>query len=151
MAGIAAILGSSKDYFIPTSGANMRKHPKLSRSIGQAALATGLAIAFFPAFAADFPAGTYLAEGSKTTVKFEKGQFVVEDAQKTVVTGKYTIKGSQMRITDKDGPWACTKDGEQSGTYRWTYVDSVLTFQKVADACADRVGSLQGVKWKTQP
>ena len=128
----------------------MLKHPRFPRSFGQLALATSLAIAFLPAFAADFPVGTYLADGSKTSVKFEKGEFAVEDAQKTVVTGKYTVKANQIQITDKDGPWACTKDGEQTGTYRWKYEDSVLTFEKVTDACKDRVGSMVAVKWKQQ-
>jgi hypothetical protein len=129
----------------------MFKHPKFSRAFGQMTVAAGVAFAFFPAFAADFPVGTYMVDGAKPTLAFDdKGQFRVADGQKMLVMGKYAIKGQQIQFTDKEGPWACTKDGELTGTYRWNSENSVLTFSKVADACKDRVGSLATVKWKLQ-
>ena len=129
----------------------MFKPPRFSRSFSQMALAAGLALAFFPAFAADFPVGTYRVDGAKSTLAFDdKGQFRVEEGQKMLVTGQYTIKGNQIEFTDKEGPWACTTAGELSGTYNWNSENSVLTFSKVVDACKDRVGSLATVKWKQQ-
>ncbi len=129
----------------------MFKHPKFSRLFSQMTLTAGLALAFLPAFAADFPVGTYMVDGAKSTLTFDdKGQFRFEEGQKMLVTGKYTIKGTQIQFTDKAGPWACTKDGELSGTYRWNSENSVLTFSKVVDTCQDRVGSLATVKWKQQ-
>ena len=105
-------------------------------------------------FAADktFPTGTYIAEGQKVTIVFDdKGQFHVNQSEVTQVSGQYSTKGSQLEITDAQGPWACTKAGEQSGTYAWKYADSALTFSKVKDPCEDRVHSLTQVKWKRQP
>jgi hypothetical protein len=127
----------------------MFKNPRFSRRFTQAAVASGLAIAFLPAFAADFPTGSFIVEGTTPTLTFDdKGRFHVEEGQKTQVTGTYTVKGGEIQFTDKDGPWACTKDDEKTGTYRWKYENSVLTFTKVMDACADRVGSLATAKWK---
>jgi hypothetical protein len=127
----------------------MRNHQRLLRLIGQMAAAIGLALAFLPAFAADFPAGTYSVDGAKPTLTFDdKSQFRVEEGGKTMVTGKYTSKGDQVEFTDQKGPWACTKNGQKTGTYQWKYDGSVLTLTKVTDACTDRVGSLSGVKWK---
>lgn len=114
-------------------------------------LAGALAMTFFPAFAADFPVGTYLVEGSKTALTFDaKGKFHVEESQKTLVAGNYMVKGNQIQFTDQEGPWACTKSDEKTGSYSWNVDKSGLSFTKVADACADRVTSLSGVKWKTQ-
>ena len=117
----------------------------------QMTLAAGLALAFLPAFAADLPPGTYTADGVKPTMTLdEKGQFRVEEGGKMLVTGKYATKGGQIQFTDKNGPWACTKDAEKTGTYQWKYQNSVLTFSKVTDGCTDRVTSLAGVQWKLQ-
>jgi hypothetical protein len=130
---------------------NMIKHPQFSRSFGQMMVATSLALAVLPAFAADLPVGTYLVDGAKLTLTFDdKGQFRVEEGKTLQVAGKYTTTGNKIEFTDNQGPWACTKAVEQTGTYRWNYEKSVLTFVKVADACGDRVGSLAGVKWKQQ-
>jgi hypothetical protein len=115
-------------------------------------LAAALAMTFFPAFAADFPVGTYLVDGSKTALTFDaKGKFHVEESMKTLVAGSYTVKGSQIQFTDQEGPWACTKSGEKTGSYSWSVDNSGLSFTKVADSCADRATSLAGAKWKAQP
>ena len=67
------------------------------------------------------------------------------------MTASTPPRGSQLEITDAQGPWACTKSGEQSGTYMWKYADSALTFSKVKDLCQDRVKQPTQVKWKRQP
>jgi hypothetical protein len=100
------------------------------------------------AFAADFPIGTYAAD-AKTFVTFNgKGQFRVYEGKDMRVSGEYTVKADRFEITDKDGPWACTKSKEKSGTYMWKYENSLLTFFKVADRCVDRVASLTKSSWK---
>jgi hypothetical protein len=78
----------------------------------------------------------------------DKGRFRVTASEVQQVIGQYSAKGDQLEITDSQGPWACTKAGEQTGTYRWKYANSVLTFSKVADRCEDRVNSLTSVTWK---
>jgi hypothetical protein len=127
----------------------MFKHQELLRSFGQMTLATGLTLALVPAFASDLPAGTYSVDGAKPALTFDaKGRFHVEQDGKMVVEGKYSTQGDQIQFTDNSGPWACTKDGEKTGTYQWKYDNKVLTLSKVADACTDRAGSLAAVKWK---
>lgn len=64
------------------------------------------------------------------------------DGKSTQVVGKYTVKGDQLELTDTGGPWACTKEGEQTGIYSWKYARSVLTLTKVTDLCTDRAGTL---------
>jgi hypothetical protein len=119
------------------------------RSIGAAALLGSLTLALIPAMAADFPIGSFAANGGTTTMTFDgKGQFRVLDKDAIVVAGQYTIKGEQFEITDMQGPWACTKAGEKTGIYRWKLDKSELTFSKVADRCEDRVQSLTPVKWQ---
>jgi hypothetical protein len=115
-----------------------------------AVLATCSVLALSMALAAEkpFPVGTYAAEGQKLTIAFDdKGEFRVTQGETLQVTGQYAAKEGQLQITDKQGPWACTKAGEQTGTYRWKYENSVLTFRKVADHCDDRVQSLTSAKW----
>jgi len=132
----------------------MAKRTRLSHPFSTPALAACLTLAFSLAGAADktFPTGTYTDEGHKVTIAFdEQGQFRVNESKVTQVTGQYTTKGGQLQITDAQGPWACTKAGEQSGTYAWKYVDSALTFSKVKDLCQARVQSLTEMKWKRQP
>ena len=116
---------------------------------------TGLAIlsalALSTAAAADFPAGTYGAKDRPYTVTFDgKGQFQVHQGEKLQVAGTYAVKGGELQLTDTQGPWACSKDGEQMGTYAWKYEKAVLTLAKVADKCDDRVGSLVNSAWKRQ-
>jgi hypothetical protein len=114
-----------------------------------AALLAPLTLAMTPAFAADFPIGSFAANGGTTTMIFDgKGQFRVVEKDATVVSGQYTIKGEQFEITDMQGPWACTKAEEKTGVYRWKLDKSELTFSKVADRCEARVQSLAPVKWQ---
>jgi len=124
----------------------MRKHSRCLRSLGQVACV--LIIPFSAALAADFPAGEYTAHENVTVTFDGKGQFRVSDGKATEVSGHYTVKGNKLEMTDKEGPWACTKPGEQTGTYTWKYADSALTFTKVADHCEARVGTLATAPWK---
>jgi hypothetical protein len=106
-------------------------------------------LAAVPAWAgAHFPTGVYSAKGLAATVTFDdKGRIRVEKAGVLEVEGDYTIKGGEVRLTDKRGPWACTKAGEETGTYNWKYDKGALAFTKVADACADRSESLANQAW----
>ena len=126
----------------------MRAHPGHLHSFVARVMALGLATVLSLAFAADPPTGTYAAKGNITLTLDGNGQFRVSDGKGTKVAGSYTIKGDQLQLTDKDGPWACTKTEEQSGTYTWKLDDSVLTLVKVRDLCTDRVGSLTMTSWK---
>lgn len=126
----------------------MREHPRHLPSLTAALLGIGLATALAPAFAADLPTGTYATNGGITLTLDGKGHFRVNDGKTMKVAGSYTIKADQLVLTDQKGPWACTKSGEQSGTYTWKYDDSSLTLVKVTDPCTDRVGSLTLNPWK---
>jgi len=119
--------------------------------LGVCALAICSTLAFSPAFAADFPTGTYAAKKAPYTLSFdEKGQFHVNKGDTLEVAGSYSAKASELELTDSSGPWACTKAGEQTGTYAWKYENAVLTFSKVADKCEDRARSLIKLAWKAQ-
>lgn len=103
------------------------------------------------ALAADFPAGTYASKGQPYTLTFNgRGQFQVHQGEKLQVAGTYSAKAGEMELTDVEGPWACNKAGEQTGTYTWKYEKSVLSFNKVTDQCADRVRSLIDLAWTRQ-
>ena len=111
------------------------------------AIAICSALAAGSALAADFPVGTYT--DSEVTLVFDgTGHFRGSEKNVVKVEGDYTVDGDQLQITDKSGPWACTKATEQTGTYRWKAEGNALTFSKVADACKDRVGSLTPRAWK---
>jgi hypothetical protein len=119
--------------------------------LSTAALLTSLTLSVAPTFAADFPMGSFAANGGTTTLSFDgKGQFRVVEKDAMVVAGQYTIKGDLLEMTDLQGPWACTKADEKTGTYRWKLDKSDLTFGKVADRCQDRVQSLTSAKWQRQ-
>ena len=127
----------------------MFNHSPHLRFLSAASLLASLTIALTSAWAADFPVGSFAANGGKTTMTFDaKGQFRVVDKDATVVAGQYTVSGEQFEITDMQGPWACTKADEKTGTYRWKLDKSELTFSKVADRCEDRVQSLTTAKWQ---
>ncbi len=127
----------------------MFNHSRHPQSLVAAALLASLALALTPALAADFPIGSFAANGGAVTMTFDgKGQFRVVKKDAMVVAGQYSIKGEQLEITDMQGPWACTKADEKTGTYRWTLDKSELTFSKVADRCEDRVQSLTSAKWQ---
>lgn len=96
-----------------------------------------------------FPHGTYEAKAAPYTVRFDdKGQFHVHKEATLEVTGTYSVEAGELKLTDSAGPWACTKKGEQSGTYKWKFENAVLTLTKLADKCVDRVNSLVGLEWK---
>ena len=134
------------------------QHKRSSHSSGVLALATCSALAMCSALATapaspanGFPTGTYMAKGLASTVTFDgKGQVHVRKGDLVEVEGDYTVSGHQIRVTDRSGPWACTKAGEQAGTYRWEYENGVLAFSKVSDRCAPRVDSLTKYTWKHQ-
>ena len=124
----------------------MRKHSSYLQALVQ--VACGLIIPFSVAHAADFPAGAYTAHGGVTLTFDGKGQFRVNDGKATQVAGHYAVKGNQLVLTDKEGPWACTKPDEQTGTYTWKYANSTLMLTKVADHCEARAGTLATEPWK---
>ena len=96
-----------------------------------------------------FPPGTYGAKGAPYTVSFDdKGQFHVNKDATLEVTGTYSVQGGELKLTDSSGPWACAKEGERSGTYKWKFENSILTLTKIADQCTDRVNSLVSLEWK---
>jgi hypothetical protein len=114
------------------------------------ALATCSAFTAAPTWAAsDFPAGVYSAKGLSATVTFDdKGELRVMQRGVLKVEAAYAVTGDQIQLTDKRGPWACTKTGEQTGAYHWRFDKGVLVFTKVADQCKDRSDSLTGYAWK---
>jgi hypothetical protein len=123
-------------------------HHPLLRTWASLSLLLALTLPMSAAFAADFSVGTYTA-GAKMSVTFDgKGQFRIYEGKRLQVSGQYTVKADQFEFTDKKGPWACTTSSEQTGTYTWKYENSLLTFTKVADLCAGRVGSLAKTSWK---
>jgi len=118
-------------------------------SAGAFAICSMLALS--SALAADFPAGTYEAKGAPYTVSFDgRGQFQVHQGDKLQVAGTYAVKAGELKLTDAQGPWACTKDGEQTGTYAWKFENAVLTLNKMTDKCEDRVKSLVDLAWTRQ-
>lgn len=120
-------------------------------SIGAGALALCSILALSPALAAAFPTGTFESKHTPITVSFDdKGQFHVKQGDTVEVIGHYSAKASALKLTDAQGPWACTKAGEQTGTYTWKYENAVLTLIKVTDKCGDRVTSLVGIAWERQ-
>lgn len=132
----------------------LKRHKQSCYWSGTLALATCSALAMCAALASSataFPTGTYAAKGAAATVTFDgKGQLHVLKGGVTEVEADYTVKGDQIQLTDKSGPWACTKAGEQTGTYRWKYENRVLAFSKVSDRCGDRVTSLTQYTWKSR-
>ena len=123
---------------------------KHSAPVRALALAAVSALAALPSWAAaDFPFGAYTAKGLNGTVTFDnQGQLRVMQGGKLMVGGAYTVSGDKIQLTDKEGPWACTKAGEQTGAYRWKFVGGVMAFTKVADPCTVRAQSLTDNVWK---
>jgi hypothetical protein len=121
---------------------------RCSNLLAPLALAIAGVVSHSSAFAAEFPVGSYVAHKNVTLVFDGKGQFQVQVDKVTKVSGSYRAKGDQLELTDKNGPWACTKDGEQTGAYSWKYEDSVLTLTKVADRCDARSGTLTPATWQ---
>lgn len=120
-------------------------------AIGASALAVCSILAISPALAADFPAGTYGVKQVPYTVSFDgHGQFHVHQGKTLEVSGTYSVKAGEVQLTDKSGPWACAKAGEETGTYAWKYENGALTFSTVADKCEARVKSLVNLSWERQ-
>jgi len=120
-------------------------------ALGVPALAVCSILAISPALAADFPPGTYGVKQAPYTLSFDaQGQFHVQQGTTLQVSGTYSVKAGEVHLTDKSGPWACTKAGEETGTYSWKYENGALTFSKVADKCEDRVKSLVNLSWERQ-
>lgn len=129
----------------------MSRHALTTPGLIAGALAICSMLALSSALAAEFPAGTYEAKGAPYTVSFDgKGQFQVHEGQKLQVAGTYSVKAGELQLTDAEGPWACNKAGEQTGTYAWKYDNAALTLSKVTDKCNDRVKSLVDLVWKRQ-
>lgn len=134
------------------------QHKRYFHSARVLVLATCSALAMCSALAAagtspatGFPTGTYAAKGLAATVTFDgDGKLQVRKGGVTEVVADYTVRGHQIQLTDKSGPWACSKAGEQVGTYRWKYRGGVLAFSKVRDRCTPRVASLTKYMWKHQ-
>jgi hypothetical protein len=114
-----------------------------------AALSIGSTLALSTALAGEFPQGTFEAKEAPYTVSFDgKGRFQVNQGETLEVTGTYSINDKVLKLTDTQGPWACSKEGERTGTYQWKYENAVLALSKVADKCEDRVKSLVSLAWK---
>jgi hypothetical protein len=128
----------------------MSIHSRYLHAFAPISFAVAMAMAQSTAFAAEFPLGSYTAHKT-VTVTFEgDGKFRVVDGNDTVVTGSYRVKGDQLELTDKGGPWACTKDGEHTGTYNWKVEGGALTFSKVSDPCNARSGTLTPGTWQAK-
>ncbi len=121
---------------------------KNHRSFYISAVVIGALLPLTPALAADFPIGSYAAGPHVSIVFASDGHFHVIQDKAMQVSGTYTVKGEKVELTDEKGPWACNKEGLQTGTYTWKYDNSVLSFSKVDDSCEDRVGSLTRSVWK---
>ena len=125
-----------------------KRAPITTCLVGAGAVAIGWALVLPTALAAEFPTGTYEAKDVPFTVSFdEQGRFHVDQGATLEVAGAYSVSAGELQLTDTQGPWACTKAGEQKGTYRWKYENAVLTLIKAADKCEDRVKSLTGLRW----
>jgi hypothetical protein len=127
----------------------MSRRALVKPDLGTSILAICSMLALSAAFAAEFPTGIYEVKEAPYTLSFDDaGQFHVNTGDALKVTGSYSVKAGQLRFTDQTGPWACSRAGEQSGTYAWKYENAVLTFSKVEDKCEDRVRSLVNLAWK---
>jgi hypothetical protein len=127
----------------------MTKHLLIRWISSASACAISSLVALSPAFAADFPTGTYKAQ-DLSLVFDGKGQFHVSDGKTTEVSGTYTVVQGQVELTDVKGPWACTKSGQQKGTYVWSWNGTALTFLKVTDSCEERSKTLAPASWQLQ-
>jgi hypothetical protein len=117
--------------------------------IAAPALALGTTLVLSPAFAADFPTGTFEGKELPITVSFDnKGHFSVRQGATLGVTGTYSTKANQISVTDATGPWACTIPGQQTGIYGWTFENGTLLLSKLADQCGDRARTLASITWQ---
>jgi hypothetical protein len=125
----------------------MNTHTLRSLIIGMASIISLLAMPL--AAAAVFPTGTYKA--GEVSIRFDaQGHFKLSQGDKTLVDGKFTASGDQLKVTDESGSWACSKKGEETGSYRWSFESETLTFSKLDDQCAGRSDDLPKRKWKRE-
>ena len=119
-------------------------HPKMLAAT--LALAAALAAhAATPAKA--FPAADYGAGGHTLSFDGHGGFRLLNDTDHAVlVDGVYAIDGTQIMLTDRSGPYACTGD-KAKATYRWSVDGGALVMAKVSDPCDERAGDLTGAHW----
>ncbi|HEV8442131.1 MAG TPA: hypothetical protein VGQ27_01585 [Steroidobacteraceae bacterium] len=98
------------------------------------------------ASAADPLTGTYMA--GDFTLNFDGGHFRGSQKNQVMVEGDYKVKGHQLEVTDRSGPWACP--ATQVGTYSMESKGKTLTLKKIADVCEGRIGSLTPKAWTKQ-
>jgi hypothetical protein len=80
------------------------------------------------------------AIAGKWTIDFLKGgKYRVTDNGKLAVKGNSTITGHRLTVKDTGGPGKC----KSAGVYTFKLTGKTLTFTKVHDKCAGRVGVLK--------
>jgi hypothetical protein len=115
-----------------------------------AAVLTACALAS-AALAAGGPIGTWKTKISGTkvlaghidgtwTISFKSNTYTVTWNGKTALHGDYTVKGSDMTLTDKSGEVKCPG----AGTYSFKTKGAKLTLKKITDSqpCAGRTAVL---------
>ncbi len=122
-------------------------HAKLLAGIiaSTAAFAALAARAATPAPA--FPAADYGTGGHTLSFDGKGGFRLLNDADHAVlVDGAYAVEGTELMLTDRGGPYACTGD-KAKATYRWSVDGGALVLTKADDPCDDRAGDLTGAHW----
>jgi hypothetical protein len=99
--------------------------------------------------AADFPVGSYTLADFTLTFG-DKGVFRVMKGEQLGVEGEYSVTGEQIKLTDKQGPFACA-NGQETATYTWKLEGDTLTLTKVSDPCDGRAQAISGQGWKRKP
>ena len=99
--------------------------------------------------ASDFPIGSY-SSGPYTLIFEANGDFRVVKSGYALVEGEYSADGGELKLTDKRGPFACTGEGQATGTYTWKLEGTMLKLSEVEDRCADRSQSFAGTPWKKE-
>jgi hypothetical protein len=96
--------------------------------------------------AAEFPPGTYVSQDLSVTFD-GKGHFQLSQGGTFKVSGEYVVKGDEIDLTDKNGPWTCPK-GTRTGSYHWQTTDTGLAFTKIEDTCDGRSSPMTASAWK---
>jgi hypothetical protein len=131
---------------------SMRKHSKRVASLCCAlalVVLSAVGIGTRAVAAAEFPVGSYTLADYTLTFG-DAGQFRVMKGDQLGVEGEYSITGEQLRLTDKQGPFACG-NGQETGTYTWKYEGDSLTLSAVSDPCGGRAQAIAGKPWKRKP
>ena len=123
-------------------------HPKvLAASLALATALGTLAAAHAATPAKAFPAADYGAGGHTLSFDGKGGVRLLNDADHTVlVDGSYAVEGTELMLTDRSGPYACTGD-KAKATYRWSVDGDALVLAKVTDPCDGRAGDLARAHW----